>query len=104
MGAHAGACASLDRVVCSRRSPSVRGTGQASRRADLIRLLPSLARLDRRREARTELAMPSRQVDPTATGSQGLAISNLIVRLLSDYTGRGPTRARTHFNETLVTV
>ena len=48
--------------------------------------------------------MPSPHFDPTATGSQGLAISNLIVRLLSDYTGRGPTRARTHFNDNLVTV
>ena len=48
--------------------------------------------------------MPSPQFDPTATGSQGLAISNLIVRLLSDYTGRGATRARTHFNENLITI
>jgi uncharacterized protein YbcI len=48
--------------------------------------------------------VPSSQSDPTGTGPQGLAISNLIVRLLSDYTGRGPTRARTHFNENLITV
>jgi uncharacterized protein YbcI len=48
--------------------------------------------------------MPSAKFDPTTTGSQGLAISNLIVRLLSDYTGRGPTKARTHFNENLVTI
>jgi uncharacterized protein YbcI len=48
--------------------------------------------------------MPSPQSDPALTGSQGLAISNLIVRLLSDYTGRGPTRARTHFNENLITI
>jgi uncharacterized protein YbcI len=48
--------------------------------------------------------MPSPRFDPTATGSQGLAISNLIVRLLSDYTGRGPTRARTHFNDNLITI
>jgi uncharacterized protein YbcI len=48
--------------------------------------------------------MPSPHFDPTATGSQSLAISNLIVRLLSDYTGRGPTRARTHFNDNLVTI
>ena len=48
--------------------------------------------------------MPSPRFDPTATGAQGLAISNLIVRLLSDYTGRGPTRARTHFNENLITI
>jgi uncharacterized protein YbcI len=48
--------------------------------------------------------MPSPQFDPTATGSQGLAISNLIVPLLSDFTGRGPTKARTHFNENLITI
>jgi uncharacterized protein YbcI len=36
--------------------------------------------------------------------SPGLAISNHVVRLLSDYTGRGPTKARTHFSENLVTV
>jgi uncharacterized protein YbcI len=48
--------------------------------------------------------MPSVQFDPTATGPHGLAISNLVVRLLSDYTGRGPTKARTHFSENLITV
>lgn len=37
-------------------------------------------------------------------GSKGAAISNLTVRLLSLYTGRGPTKARTHFNEDLVYV
>ena len=48
--------------------------------------------------------MPSAQFDPTTTGSHGLAISNLVVRLLSEYTGRGPTKARTHFNDNLITV
>jgi uncharacterized protein YbcI len=48
--------------------------------------------------------MPSAQFDPTTTGPHGLAISNLVVRLLSEYTGRGPTKARTHFNDNLVTV
>jgi uncharacterized protein YbcI len=48
--------------------------------------------------------MPSPQFDPTATGTQGQAIGNLITRLLSDYTGRGPTKARTHFNENLITI
>jgi uncharacterized protein YbcI len=48
--------------------------------------------------------MPSAQFDPTTTGPHGLAISNLIVRLLSEYTGRGPTRARTHLNDNLITV
>jgi len=32
------------------------------------------------------------------------AISNAIVRLLSDYTGRGPTKARTYINEELISV
>ena len=48
--------------------------------------------------------MPSAQFDPTTTGPHGLAISNLVVRLLSEYTGRGPTKARTHFSENLITV
>jgi uncharacterized protein YbcI len=46
--------------------------------------------------------MSSPRSDPS--GSRALAISNLVVRLLSEYTGRGPTRARTHFNDDLVTV
>lgn len=32
------------------------------------------------------------------------AISNMVVRLVSEYTGRGPTRSRTHITEDLVTV
>ena len=48
--------------------------------------------------------MPSTHFDPTTTGSHGLAISNLVVRLLSEYTGRGPTKARTHFSDNLITV
>jgi uncharacterized protein YbcI len=48
--------------------------------------------------------MPSAQFDPTTTGPHGLAISNLIVQLLSEYTGRGPTKARTHFSDNLITV
>ena len=48
--------------------------------------------------------MPSAQFDPTTTGPHGLAISNLVVRLLTEYTGRGPTKARTHFNDNLITV
>jgi len=48
--------------------------------------------------------MSSAQFDSTTSGPHGLAISNLIVRLLSEYTGRGPTKARTHFNDNLITV
>jgi len=37
-------------------------------------------------------------------GSTAAAISKLVVRLVSEYTGRGPTRARTYLNENLITV
>jgi uncharacterized protein YbcI len=37
-------------------------------------------------------------------GGKSIAISNLTVRLLSEYTGRGPTRARTHLSGDLVAV
>ncbi len=41
---------------------------------------------------------------PAPGGSKAAAISNLTVRLLSEYTGRGPTKARTFFNDDMVTV
>jgi len=41
---------------------------------------------------------------PSVGTSRSSAISNLTVRLLSEYTGRGPTRARTYFNENMVIV
>jgi uncharacterized protein YbcI len=37
-------------------------------------------------------------------GPRAAAISNLVVRLVRQYTGRGPTQAKTHFGEDLVTV
>jgi uncharacterized protein YbcI len=48
--------------------------------------------------------LSSARFDPATSGPHGLAISNLVVRLLSEYTGRGATQARTHFNDDLVTV
>jgi uncharacterized protein YbcI len=49
--------------------------------------------------------MTGTHVAPMAVGgSKSAAISNLTVRLLSQYTGRGPTKARTFFNEDMVTV
>jgi uncharacterized protein YbcI len=48
--------------------------------------------------------MPSAKFDPTATGPMGLAIANHVVQLLSEYTGRGPTKARATFSHNLVTV
>ncbi len=43
-------------------------------------------------------------ISPRPDGSKTAAISNLTVRLLSQYTGRGPTKARTYINENLVTI
>ena len=48
--------------------------------------------------------MASPTFAPTATGPSGLAIANHVGRLLSEYTGRGPTKARTSFGDDLVTV
>lgn len=42
--------------------------------------------------------------DTTTAGSKAAAISNMVVRLTSQYTGRGPTKARTYINDDLVTV
>jgi uncharacterized protein YbcI len=39
----------------------------------------------------------------SSSGSKAAAISNLIVRLMSEYTGRGPTKARTHINQDIIT-
>jgi uncharacterized protein YbcI len=43
-------------------------------------------------------------IDSPMLGSKTAAISNMVVRLMSQYTGRGPTKARTFFNDDLVTV
>ncbi len=37
-------------------------------------------------------------------GERAAAISNLVVKLVNEYTGRGPTKARTYIAEDLVTV
>lgn len=42
--------------------------------------------------------------DTTMAGSKAADISNMIVRLTSQYTGRGPTKARTYITDDLVTV
>jgi uncharacterized protein YbcI len=46
----------------------------------------------------------SNSTDQVDAGSIAADISNAVVRLLSEYTGRGPTRARTHIHEDLITV
>lgn len=49
--------------------------------------------------------MPSTQTEPEAlVGSKAAACSNLVVRLMSEYTGRGPTKARTYLQDRLAVV
>lgn len=47
--------------------------------------------------------MPISADSPTP-GTMSAAISNATVRTLSEYTGRGPTKARTHISDDLITV
>jgi uncharacterized protein YbcI len=42
--------------------------------------------------------------EPSSTGATASSISNMVVHLLAEYTGRGPTRARTYINHDLVVV
>lgn len=42
--------------------------------------------------------------DDSLGGATASSISNMVVRLLAEYTGRGPTRARTHISDDLVSV
>ena len=48
--------------------------------------------------------MASTETEQPPVGSKTAAISNMVVRLMSEYTGRGPTKARTHIHDDLVTV
>jgi uncharacterized protein YbcI len=43
-------------------------------------------------------------VVPILGGSKAAAISNHVVRVMSEYTGRGPTQARSYLHADLVTV
>jgi len=46
--------------------------------------------------------MASIENEVPTRGSKAAAISNFIVRTMSEYTGRGPTKARTYINEDTV--
>jgi uncharacterized protein YbcI len=48
--------------------------------------------------------MTSAQTEPSSHGSKTAAISNHVVHTMNAYTGRGPTKARTHINDDVVTV
>src|SRR5215213_8684408 len=54
----------------------------------------------RRRRGRHSVS----ELQPSAMGSISAAVSNAVVRLISEYTGRGPTKARTAINRDVVTV
>ena len=48
--------------------------------------------------------MSSTQTEHPLGGSKAAAISNYLVRTMSEYTGRGPTKARTYLSDDVVTV
>jgi len=48
--------------------------------------------------------MSSSQIDSPVGGELAAAISNGVVRLMREYTGRGPTKARTYMKDDLVSV
>jgi uncharacterized protein YbcI len=48
--------------------------------------------------------MTQPSADRVAHGARAAAISNAVVRLLSEHTGHGPTKARTYVNDELITV
>jgi uncharacterized protein YbcI len=48
--------------------------------------------------------LPGRGSGRPTTGTKASAISNATVRLLNEYTGRGPTKTRTYISEDLITV
>jgi uncharacterized protein YbcI len=47
---------------------------------------------------------PQEEPRPEVGGQLGLAISNAVVRLVAEYTGRGPTKARTVIADNLILV
>jgi uncharacterized protein YbcI len=48
--------------------------------------------------------MSSHEADRSPSGSRAAAISNLVVSLMSEYTGRGPTKSRTYLDDNLISV
>jgi uncharacterized protein YbcI len=48
--------------------------------------------------------MPATTREHPAGGSLAAAISNAVVRIMADYTGRGPTKARTSIRDDLIVV
>jgi uncharacterized protein YbcI len=89
------------------------------RRTDLIRLSSTLRPpICLRGGARTETGManvaaarygaastlPTARTGTPPNGGQAAQISNLLVKLVNEHTGRGPTKTATYFNEDLISV
>ena len=75
------------------------------RAADAFRFLPVFARaLSQEGDEDGGWHMASAHIEHTPLGSKAAAISNHVVRTMSEYTGRGPTMGRTYINDDLVTV
>jgi uncharacterized protein YbcI len=51
-----------------------------------------------------EVLMHQHEDDRTARGTTAAAISNAVVRLMAEYTGRGPTKAKTVISRDMVAV
>jgi uncharacterized protein YbcI len=50
------------------------------------------------------LALPNPKAARTSDGQLATAIASMVVQVLRQYTGRGPTRSRTYLNDELISV
>jgi uncharacterized protein YbcI len=50
------------------------------------------------------LALPNPKAARTSDGQLATAIASMVVQVLREYTGRGPTRSRTYLNDELISV
>jgi uncharacterized protein YbcI len=50
------------------------------------------------------LALPNPKAARTTDGQLATAIASMVVQVLRQYTGRGPTRSRTYLNDELISV
>ena len=48
--------------------------------------------------------MPNPKAARTSNGQLATAIASMVVQVLREYTGRGPTRSRTYINDELISV
>jgi uncharacterized protein YbcI len=83
-----------------------RTASRARRRTRVYRLVIEPSRLSEtlQREGEKEAGMTGSPSSTSNHGSVSASISNMMVRLVSEYTGRGPTKARTYFDGDLVSI